>query len=152
MASRRMLDGLAAPALGGFLALTASVGFSTSARAVDFGFGPVDFGLGAVPYGFGAAPLSPAEAPEDIGIPCSIGAPPWTPPWERRITAQILPWPSVWLGHFTGGRPDPVFYGQIDWRDEKVCFASKAKCQAWIKELRHAYHSPEGYWTCMVLR
>ncbi len=141
MASRRVLHGL-----GGLLTLAACLSFSAAARAVDFGFGPVELGLPS--FGLEPAPLSPAEAPETVGVPCSIGAPPWSPP----VTAKILPWPSVWLGHFSGGRPDPVFYGQIDWRDEKVCFASKARCQAWIKDLRRAYHRPEGYWTCLLLR
>jgi len=131
MASRRVLRGL-----GGLLSLAASLSFSVLAGAADAGFY-------AVPL------LPPPSPPENIGIPCSIGAPPFQPFF---ITAQTLPWPSVWLGHFAGGRPDPVFYGQIDWRDEKVCFATKATCQAWIKEMRYAFHRPEGYWTCVLLR
>jgi hypothetical protein len=130
-------------ALCGILALAASAGLCVPARAIDFGFGPVDFGQigsSAPPPAFEAAPEGP--------VACSIGAPPWNP----TPTAQTLPWDSVWLGHFAGGRPDPVFYGQVDWLDVKVCFASKARCQAWIKDLRHAYHRPEGYWTCLLLR
>lgn len=144
MASRRIFN-----ALAGVLALIASPSFSASAGPFDLG---PNFGLNAIPWGIGAQPLSPEEAPETAGIPCSIGAPPWTPPWERRITAQILPWPSVWFGHFSGGRPDPVFYGEVDWRDERICFATKARCQSWIAGMRRAFHRPEGYWTCTPLR
>ncbi|WP_036258757.1 hypothetical protein [Methylocapsa aurea] len=86
----------------------------------------------------------------DFGVACSIGAPPWAPP----ITAETLPWRSVWFGHFSGGRPFAGPYGQalVDWRDEKVCFPTRASCRAWIHELRRAYHRPEGYWTCLLLR
>ncbi|WP_156898251.1 hypothetical protein [Methylocapsa acidiphila] len=136
MTSRRIARGL-----GMAVAFAAFVSNVLPAGADSLGFN-------AIPFGLGGAPLSPDEAPESIGVPCMIGAPPWSPP----VTAQTLPWPSVWLGHFSGGRPDPVFYGRVDWRDEKVCFASRAQCQAWINELRRAYHRPEGWWTCLLLR
>jgi len=114
------------------LALIAAASFTTASAAADFGNA--------------AAPI--IAEPENFGVPCSIGAPPWSPP----ITAAILPWPSVWLGRFSGGRPDPLNYGLVDWREEQVCFASRTACQAWIKDLRHAFHRPEGYWTCLLLR
>ncbi len=85
------------------------------------------------------------------GVPCSAGAPFWAPP---AATAAILPWPSVWLGHFSGGRPYTDRLGQtlVEWRDEKVCFPLRQQCQAWVRALRRAYHRPEGYWTCLILR
>lgn len=97
-----------------------------------------------------ALPAAPVTIPENVGIVCRI----LDEPWQRADTAAILPWRSVWLGHFSGGRPFADGFGRtlIDWRDEKVCFASQARCRAWIEGLRHAYHDPEGYWTCLVLR
>jgi hypothetical protein len=85
------------------------------------------------------------------GVPCAVGAPFWAPP---AATAADLPWPSVWLGHFSGGRPFINDYGQylIDWRDERLCFALRRECQAWIRGMRRAYHRPEGFWTCLLLR
>ncbi|MCI0598459.1 MAG: hypothetical protein L0Y60_02900 [Beijerinckiaceae bacterium] len=88
---------------------------------------------------------------DHAGVPCSVGAPFWEPP---AATAAELPWPSVWLGHFSGGRHFTNAYGVtlVDWRDEKVCFPTQRECLAWIAGLRHAYHRPEGFWTCLVLR
>lgn len=86
-----------------------------------------------------------------VGVACQVGAPFWAPP---AATAEDLPWASVWLGHFSGGRHFEDGNGQtfIDWRDDKVCFPSRQMCQAWIASLRRAYHRPEGYWTCLLLR
>jgi len=112
-------------------ALSLSASFAIPGHAADLGYG--------------------APAAAEIGVPCAIGQPFWAPPAP---TAETLPWPSVWYGHFSGGRPYRDVYGRIivDWRDEKVCFASKASCRSWIGELRRAYHSPEGFWTCSPLR
>jgi len=108
----------------------------SSSRAADWAAGP---------------PPPAVEYSEPTGVPCSVGAPFWAPP---AATAAVLPWPSVWLGHFSGGRPYSDGFGQtlVDWRDEKVCFPSRRECQAWIRDLRQAYHRPEGYWTCLLLR
>ncbi|MGA7384265.1 MAG: hypothetical protein WBW81_06120 [Methylocella sp.] len=100
----------------------------------------------------GTAFPAAAGDPATVGAPCQVGAPVWAPP---AATAEDLPWASVWLGHFSGGRHFVVDgYGQIliDWRDDKVCFPSRQMCQAWIAALRRAYHRPEGYWTCLLLR
>ena len=96
-------------------------------------------------------PPAAAEYPESPGVACSAGAPFWAP---LLPTADVLPWPSVWLGHFSGGRPYTDGFGQrlVDWRDEKLCFPTRRQCQAWIRDMRHAYHRPEGYWTCLLLR
>jgi hypothetical protein len=40
----------------------------------------------------------------------------------------------------------------VDWLDDKVCFASRSECIAWVKTLRRSYHRPEGYWTCLLIR
>jgi len=97
------------------------------------------------------APPAPVEYSENEGVPCSIGAPFWAPP---EATAAVLPWRTVWLGHFSGGRPytDATGLTLVDWKDEKVCFPTRQHCQAWVRDLRRAYHRPEGYWTCLLLR
>ncbi|MGH6813977.1 MAG: hypothetical protein ACREDM_17115 [Methylocella sp.] len=96
---------------------------------------------------------SPAAGgdPASVGVACQVGAPVWAPP---AATAEDLPWTSVWLGHFSGGRRFEAGNGQtlIDWRDDKLCFPSRQKCQAWIAGLRRAYRRPEGFWTCLLLR
>jgi hypothetical protein len=98
------------------------------------------------------APSADAGEPaQGGGISCSAGAPFWAPP---AATAAELPWHSVWLGHFSGGRPYIAAFGVIlvDWLDDKVCFASRSECMAWVKTLRRSYHRPEGYWTCLLIR
>jgi len=103
----------------------------------------------------GSASGSPSPTaggdPASFGVACQVGAPVWSPPVA---TAEDLPWASVWLGHFSGGRHFEDGNGQtfIDWRDDKVCFPSRQKCQAWIAGLRRAYRRPEGFWTCLLLR
>jgi hypothetical protein len=99
-----------------------------------------------------AADWTPGPGGEDLaGVPCKVGGPFWGPILP---TAEILPWASVWLGHFSGGRPYADPYGQIliDWHDEKICFPSRAACQSWMRDMRRAYHQPEGFWTCLILR
>lgn len=126
----------AIPALGAIAVLSALIGFPASGTAAD-----ID----------GEAPAAVLGPSPDAGVPCSIGQPFWEP---SDITAEELPWRSVWFGHFSGGRPfvDPYGRTMIDWRDEKICFSSKSLCQSWVKALRSAYHRPEGYWTCLMLR
>jgi hypothetical protein len=89
--------------------------------------------------------------PASAGVECQVGAPFWAPP---AYTAEDLPWASVWLGHFSGGRRFEDGNGTplIDWRDDKFCFPSRQSCQAWIAGLRRAYRRPEGYSTCLLLR
>ena len=99
----------------------------------------------------GTPPPAAGGDPASFGVACSIGAPFWSP---AQLTAEDLPWPSVWLGHFSGGRRIGDGGGQIfiDWRDDKLCFPSRQECQAWIAGLRRAYRRPEGFWTCLLLR
>jgi hypothetical protein len=99
----------------------------------------------------GTAPPAVWGDPASFGVACSIGAPIGSPPV---VTAEDLPWASVWLGHFSGGRHFEDGNGQtfIDWRDDKLCFPSRQRCQAWIAGLRRAYRRPEGFWTCLLLR
>ncbi len=96
-----------------------------------------------------AAPEVPPVVAEDAGVACTLDD-----PFAHAATAAALPWPSVWLGHFSGGRPyaDGAGNSLVDWRDEKVCFATRARCEAWIAALRRSYSDPEGYWTCLFLR
>ncbi|MGQ0446337.1 MAG: hypothetical protein ACT4O2_14740 [Beijerinckiaceae bacterium] len=101
--------------------------------------------------GHAADSASGGAPPAAVGVACQVGAPFWAPP---AATAEELPWASVWLGHFSGGRQFENLNGQtfVDWRDDKVCFPSRQECMAWIALLRRAYHHPEGFWTCLLLR
>ena len=63
--------------------------------------------------------------------------------------------PTVILGHFTGGYSHYVGEGGpivLDWRDEKLCFPSNRSCNHYISEMRRDFHRPEGYFTCLPLR
>ncbi len=94
-----------------------------------------------------AADLDVLRGPADVeeGVACDI----WN--WAPTIAPS---WPSVWLGHFSGGRFETTVYGQpvLDWRNEKVCFPSRRACDRWIAANRSALHNPEGYWTCLPIR
>jgi hypothetical protein len=92
-----------------------------------------------------------ASSAAGVGAACRVDAPILA---SLVITAEDLPWASVWLGHFSGGRRFEDGNRQIfiDWRDDKLCFPSRHKCQAWIAGLRRTYRHPEGYWTCVLLR
>lgn len=96
-----------------------------------------------------AVPEISPGIPEGVGIVCTLND-----PFARAATAATLPWNSVWLGHFSGGRPYSDGAGRtlVAWRDEKVCFASRALCEAWVADLRRSYSDPEGDWTCLFLR
>ena len=117
--------------LASVLALGLAVSSLFPARAADFAEGPPP-----APYG---------------GVACSIGQPFWVP---LQATAETLPWPSVFLGHFSGGRPflGPDGETLIDWRDEYVCFPSSGQCRAWVRESYRTHHRPEGYRACLLLR
>src|ERR1700724_2508292 len=75
-------------------------GFQASARllstAAYLSLASVSY---AADWAFGPPPPAAANYWEN-GVPCSIGAPFWAPPMA---TAAVLPWRSVWLGHFSGG-------------------------------------------------
>ena len=63
--------------------------------------------------------------------------------------------PSVWLGHFTGGYSRDLGPGLpvvLDWRDEKLCFPSRRTCDRYIRIMRRDFHRPEGYFTCLPIR
>ncbi len=116
-----------AAALAGFVSLLAAAAFAADVAEPDY----------------------PAAVPEGAGVVCTL-----MDPFALAASAATLPWPSVWLGHFSGGRPYADGTGRtlVDWRDEKVCFATRAYCEAWIAELRRSYSDPEGDWTCLFLR
>jgi hypothetical protein len=107
-------------------------GSSWPSLAADYDYGP------------------PPEWPEG-GVACSIGQPFWIPSGP---TAEVLPWPTVYYGRFSGGRPYIDAYGQtiVDWRDEHVCFPSRAQCRAWVSASYQFFHQPEGYRGCLLLR
>ncbi|WP_026595470.1 hypothetical protein [Methyloferula stellata] len=110
----------------------------------------------AAMLGSTVAPLSAAfgQVPDVTLVPGAFvppdGAPCVFEDWGPTIS---LPWPSIWLGHFAGGRFVNTAYGRtLDWYDEKVCFPSRAACNRWISGQRRALHHPEGDWTCLPIR
>jgi hypothetical protein len=115
----------------GALAL-ASIGPANAARAADI-----------------AAPVAAESVTAGFGVVCTLND-----SFSLRATAAALPWPSVWFGHFSGGRPYTDGTGRtlVDWLDEKVCFATRGQCEAWVGYLRQNYSALEGNWTCLFLR
>ncbi len=106
--------------------------------------------------GVGSAPAVAADyaggaGTVDGGVACSIGQPFWVPTGP---TAETLPWPSVYYGHFSGGRPYIDAYGRtiVDWVDEHVCFPTSGQCRAWVHGFYRTHHQPEGYRGCLLLR
>ena len=69
------------------------------------------------------------------------------------VAQTAADWPSVWLGHFAGGRIAPAYSGErvLDWQDRYFCFPSRAACAAWQKSMAAAYRGLEGYRTCLVI-
>jgi len=104
-------------------------------------------GLSGAPVQSQAADLDyvPGPVPPEGGAPCVFEN--WGP---------VIPyaWPSVWLGHFAGGRFTEDAYGHpvLDWHNEKVCFSSHASCRHWIAENHRALHNPEGDQGCVFIR
>ena len=63
--------------------------------------------------------------------------------------------PSVYLGHFTGGASQYSGPGGsifLDWRDEKLCFPTSRTGNRWVTSMRRDFHHPEGYYTCLTIR
>ncbi len=84
----------------------------------------------------GAVIAAPVE-----GLPCD--------------NAAVHAFPSVWLGHFSGGYSHYLGPGQqivLDYRDEKLCFPSQRSCNRYLAEMRRDFHRPEGYTTCLPIR
>ena len=83
---------------------------------------------------------SPSNAPL-VGVPCE--------------SPEVTVFPSVWLGHFSGGSsyyPGPGQSIVLDWRDEKLCFPTRGSCGRFIAAMRRDFHRPEGYFTCLPIR
>ena len=84
----------------------------------------------------------------DIGKPWLFGA-------GIGCDASLLPWRSVWLGHFSGGlaayRPGAPAAAVI-WEDRKLCFPSRSECMRWQHAERRQFYGVQGYWTCELLR
>ncbi len=84
----------------------------------------------------------------DIGKPWIFGA-------GIACDASLLPWRSVWLGHFSGGSATYVSgapAASVTWQDQKLCFPSRRECMAWQRAERGQFSGVEGYWTCLLLR
>ena len=99
------------------------VAASVPAHAADLGIG-----------------LPPGPLVSD-GVPC--GAP------------VVQTFDSVWQGHFSGGYSHYLGTGEsivLDWRDEKLCFASRRSCDRYVHAMRRDFHRPEGYFTCLSIR
>ena len=77
------------------------------------------------------------------------------PPGVPCESTVVQSFPSVWLGHFSGGRsfyPWPGSAIALDWRDEKLCFPSQSTCNRYVHAMRRDFHRPEGYFTCLPIR
>jgi hypothetical protein len=84
----------------------------------------------------------------DIGKPWLFGA-------AIACDASLLPWPSVWFGHFSGGSATYIpgaTAASVDWHDQKLCFPSRRECMAWQRAEHRQFRGIEGYWTCLLLR
>jgi hypothetical protein len=84
----------------------------------------------------------------DIGKPWLFGA-------GIGCDASLLPWRSVWLGHFSGGLATYVPgapAASVIWKDQKLCFPSRRECMRWQGAERRQFNGVEGYWTCLLLR
>jgi hypothetical protein len=84
----------------------------------------------------------------DIGKPGLFGA-------GIGCDASLLPWRSVWLGHFSGGLAAYVPgapAASVIWQDQKLCFPSRRECMEWQRAERRQFNGVEGYWTCLLLR
>ncbi len=84
----------------------------------------------------------------------SIGKP-WLFGSGIACDASLLPWRSVWFGHFSGGRADYVGGDPqiaLVWKDEKLCFPSRQECLSWQKAQHQLFHQLQGYWTCLRIR
>ncbi len=69
--------------------------------------------------------------------------------------ASLLPWRSVWYGHFAGGLAHYQWGApgvDILWEDRKLCFPSRRQCLAWHRAEFRQFHRLRGYWTCLRLR
>ncbi len=95
-----------------------------------------------------AAPASAADLRAYAGPPVAVEGASCQGP-------EVQAFPSVWLGHFTGGASaysGPGGSILLDWRDEKLCFPTRRSCDRWIGGMRRDFHHPEGYYTCLVIR
>ncbi len=94
------------------------------------------------------APFAAQAAGTDIGKPPIFGD-------GIACDASLLPWRSVWYGHFSGGNASYVVNApaaQVDWHDEKLCFPSRRDCLRWQRGERQLYSGVRGDWTCLLLR
>lgn len=92
-------------------------------------------------------PAAAADLGREYAVPLPDGVPCDSPVVEH--------FPSVWLGHFSGGRsfyPGPGASIALDWRDEKLCFPSQRTCNRYVHAMRRDFHRPEGYFTCLPIR
>ncbi|MGP8232912.1 MAG: hypothetical protein ACLQL2_09640 [Methylovirgula sp.] len=102
------------------------------------------FALLLLAFGAGGA----QAAGTDIGRPPIFGD-------GIACDARLLPWRSVWYGHFSGGiaryapnSPSAL----VDWHDDKLCFPSRRECLHWQRAERRLYHEIKGDWACLPLR
>ena len=113
------------------------------------------FGLAVACFGLGFATGGAALAADYDG---STGYRPFTAAPPEGLPCQdpaVRAFPSVWLGHFSGGYSHYAGPGSaivLDWRDEKLCFPGRRACDHYIQEMRRDYHRPEGEYTCLPIR
>lgn len=101
----------------------------------------------ALAFFVGALSAAAAQG-TDIGRPLIFGD-------GIACDARLLPWRSVWYGHFSGGEATYVpnsAAAVVDWHDEKLCFPSRRACLRWQHGERRRYSDIRGDWTCLPLR
>jgi len=125
----------------------------SSIKAFGLSFGCL---LALSPFSLGFDADLDVSHGEPEAVPCQLSSFFGNLFQPAEASAQTLPFAHVWYGHFSGGSPfrQPDGSGRvlIDWQDEKLCFASKNRCDAWISQQRREFHHPEGFWTCLPLR
>jgi len=105
--------------------------------------------LGAVALIGMMGTMAPVRA-ADLGIAAAVPA--GGVPCEAPV---VQTFESVWLGHFSGGYSHYLGPGEsivLDWRDEKLCFPTRASCNRHVLAMRRDFHRPEGYFTCLPIR
>ena len=84
----------------------------------------------------------------------SIGKP-WLFGSGIACDASLLPWRSVWFGHFAGGlaayRPGAPRVSLV-WQDQKLCFPSRRQCLSWQRAQHRLFYQIHGYSTCLRIR
>ena len=69
------------------------------------------------------------------------------------IAAPVVP--SLWRGHFSGGRnydPRNLEIVAVDWTDQVSFFPDDGSCRRWISDLRRQWRTYQGFTGCLRIR